>query len=262
MTTRADQAVSFGSATYDYDRYRIGPPPEIVDLLIPTPGEAVLDLAAGTGAMTRQLVGRIPTVFAVDPDRRMRDVLAEKCPGVTVLEGTAERIPLPDASVDAVVVASAWHWVDPELAIPEIVRVLRSAGTLGITWSRRDRSVPWVADLEAFRHSVTNTQDWIEDRVRYYLEEPWLPVGSPLADVEVASIPWTANLTRDEIVGLLTTYNGYLDAPAERKPELLKEFSRYVHDDARLGGQGQGQGQGQETVPVPMLTHYWRARLS
>src|SRR6202048_5273438 len=206
MTTRSDQAMSFGGATQDYDRSRVGPPPEIVDLLIPTPGEAVLDLAAGTGAMTRQLVGRIPTVFAVDPDRRMRDVLAEKCPSVTVLEGTAERIPLPDASVDAVVVASAWHWVDPELAIPELVRVLRPSGTLGITCTRRDSTVPWVADLEAFRHSATNTQDWIAGRVRHYLEEPWLPAGSPLADVEVAAIPWTADLTRDEIVCLLMTY--------------------------------------------------------
>jgi SAM-dependent methyltransferase len=255
VTTRSDQAVSFGGATQHYDRYRVGPPPEIVDLLIPTPGEAVLDLAAGTGAMTCRLVGRIPTVFAVDPDRRMRDVLVEKCPSVTVLEGTAERIPLPDASVDAVVVASAWHWVDPGLAIPEIIRVLRPAGTLGITWTRRDSSVPWVADLEAFRHSATNTQDWIAGRVRHYLEEPWLPAGSPLTDVEVASIPWTADLTRDEIVGLLMTYPGYLNTPAERKPAVQKEFSEYVHGDARLGDPDQ------ETVHVPMLTHYWRARL-
>jgi SAM-dependent methyltransferase len=253
MTTRADEAVAFGAVALDYDRFRVGPPPEIVDLIAPSSCETVLDLAAGTGALTRQLVGRYATVIAVDPDKRMRDVLVENCPSVDVLDGTAEEIPLPDGFVDAVMVASAWHWVDPELAIPEIARVLRPEGTLAITWSRRDRGVPWVADLEAFRVRVTHSRDWIEGRIREVLDKPWLPDDAPFTDVEVVSHPWTVELTRNQIVGLMTTYNSFIDTPDEDKPELLRQFAEYVHDDFRLDHQ--------DLVQVPMLTHLWRARL-
>jgi SAM-dependent methyltransferase len=245
------RATSFGGAAREYDRYRVGPPPEIVARITPSPCGSALDLGAGTGALTRLLLDRIPRVTAVEPDQRMRDVLAENCPGVTVLEGTAERIPLPDASVDAVVVSSAWHWMDPRRAIPEIGRVLRKSGTLGLVWNRRDRTVPWVSDLENFRRRVTRSDDQVEKNIRYYLEEPWLPDESPFADVEISALPWQATMTRNELCGLLTTFTGYITAPDERKPGIMREFTAYVNDDARLGSG--------DTVHVPMLCHYWRA---
>ena len=128
MDTAPERAKSFGAAAQDYDRYRVGPPAAIVAEVTPAHCEAVLDLGAGTGALTRHLVGRFPTVFAVEPDQRMRDVLTGSCPSAVALDGVAEKIPLPDASVDAVLVSSAWHWMDPALAIPEIARVLRPGG--------------------------------------------------------------------------------------------------------------------------------------
>ncbi len=179
MPTASERAKSFGVAARDYDRYRIGPPPGIVDAVTQPGCETVLDLGAGTGALTRLLVRRFSTVYAVEPDQRMREVLAENCPEAVVLDGVAERIPLPAASVDAVLVSSAWHWMDPTLAIPEIARVLRPEGMLGIIWNRRDRSVPWVADLEDFRRRWTNSDDRVETRIRYFLEEQWLPVEAP-----------------------------------------------------------------------------------
>ena len=247
------RATSFGTAAQDYDRYRVGLPAEVADGILPSGIAAALDLGAGTGAMTRRLIGRADRVYAVDPDPRMTRLLARNCPGVSVHEGTAEHIPLPDASVDAVVVASAWHWADPAAAIPEIARVLRPSGSLCIVWNRRDRSVPWVADLEALRRTVTGGDDWVEERIRYYISEPWLPAGSPFADVVIDAVPWTAALTKDEVARLLTTFHAYIGAPEDQKPDMLRKFVEHVAGDARIVADEGG------LVPVPMLCHVWRA---
>ena len=147
MPDRETRRLSFGSVATDYDRYRPSPPPQALDWLIPPGAQAVLDLAAGTGAVTRELVGRAPRVIAVEPDERMRAVRAARCPEAEVLAGRGEDIPLPDASVDAVVISSAWHWLDPERAVPEITRVLRVGGILGVMWISRDVRAPWVAEF-------------------------------------------------------------------------------------------------------------------
>ena len=138
----------------DYDRYRPPPPPEALDWLIPRGATAVLDLAAGTGAVTRLLAGRAEQVFAVEPDDRMRAVLAARCPEAVALAGRGEDIPLPDASVDAVVISSAWHWLDPDLAGPEIARVLRAGGALGVIWVSRDTRVDWVAEFNSLMRAA------------------------------------------------------------------------------------------------------------
>ncbi len=77
----------------------------------------------------------------------MRAVLTARCPGAEVLPGRGEDTPLPDASVDAVIVSAAWHWLDPDRAVPEIARVLRPGGRLGVLWVSRDVRVPWVAEF-------------------------------------------------------------------------------------------------------------------
>ena len=118
MTDRETRRLSFGSVATDYDRYRPSPPSAALDWLIPPGAQAVLDLAAGTGAVTRELIGRAHRVIAVEPDERMRAVLTARCPEAEVLAGRGEDIPLPDASVDAVVISAAWHWLDPERAVP------------------------------------------------------------------------------------------------------------------------------------------------
>lgn len=251
-----ERATSFGAAAGDYDRYRVGPPAEVVDRVLPAAMGSVLDLGAGTGAMTRRLVGRAARVYAVDPDPRMTELLARSCPGVDVREGTAEQIPLPPACVDAVVVASAWHWVNPDTAIPEVARVLRPGGTLCIVWNRRDRTVPWVADLEALRLDITGGDDFVEERIRHYLETPWLPAEAPFRNVRVQSQPWTAAMTKEELARLLTTFHAYISAPAERKPEMLRKLAAHVEGDERIVAVDEGGG---ALVRVPMVCHAWRA---
>ena len=142
VADRETRRLSFGSVATDYDRYRPPPPPQALDWLIPSGAQAVLDLAAGTGVVTRELIGRAARVIAVEPDERMRAVLADRCPLAEVLAGRGEDIPLPAASVDAVVISAAWHWLDPALAVPEITRVLRPGGRLGVIWVSRDMRVP------------------------------------------------------------------------------------------------------------------------
>jgi SAM-dependent methyltransferase/lysophospholipase L1-like esterase len=113
------------------------------------PGRRVLDLAAGTGTLTRLLRPSGADLVAVEPVAGMRAVLADAVPGVEVHDGTAEAIPLPDASVDAVVCAQAFHWFDAPRALTEIGRVLGPGGGLAVVFNIRDDDVPWVGRLTA-----------------------------------------------------------------------------------------------------------------
>lgn len=116
-------------------------------LLAIGPASTVLDLAAGTGKFTRVLVPTGARIVAVEPVAAMRERIAAQCPTVTVLEGTAEAIPLPDESVDAVTVAQAFHWFRGREALAEIRRVLRPGGGLALVWNVRDETVDWVRRL-------------------------------------------------------------------------------------------------------------------
>jgi SAM-dependent methyltransferase len=111
------------------------------------PGSRVLDLAAGTGKLTRRLAGDGATCVAVEPSASMRAVFRRVVPGVPVIGGTAERIPLVSGSMDVVVVAQAFHWFDPAQALADMARVLRPEGWLALVWNERDESDPSVAEL-------------------------------------------------------------------------------------------------------------------
>ena len=132
----------FGRAADAYERGRPDYPAAAVAFLVERldlrPGRVVLDLAAGTGKLTRLLVPSGADVIAVEPIAEMR----AKIENARVLEGTAEAIPLADASVDAVTVAQAFHWFRPEEALREIHRVLRPGGGLALVWNVRDESDP------------------------------------------------------------------------------------------------------------------------
>jgi SAM-dependent methyltransferase len=145
---RERRAKSFGGVADVYERARPEYPREAAAWLVES-AQAVLDLGAGTGKLTRVLVALGLDVVAVEPSEQMAAFLREAVPGVQVQPGTAEAIPLADRSVDAVVAGQAFHWFDPERALAEIARVLRPGGRLGLVWNVRDGRVPWVARLSA-----------------------------------------------------------------------------------------------------------------
>src|SRR5262245_6339605 len=126
--------MSFGAVAGEYDRLRPSPPSEAVDWLLPARRDVVVDLAAGTGLLTRALAGKVGQVIAVEPDERMRSVLQARSGDVEVLAGRGEAIPLPDASADAVFVSSDWHWMEPGLDAPESGWVMRGGGRFGGVW--------------------------------------------------------------------------------------------------------------------------------
>ncbi len=136
----------FASAAEAYERSRPGYPPEAIAWLADAagigPGSTVVDLAAGTGKPTRALVATGARLVAIEPVAPMRDLLAGLVPEATVLDGTAEAIPLPDSSADVVTVAQAFHWFDGPAALAEIHRVLRPGGALALVWNVRDLSHP------------------------------------------------------------------------------------------------------------------------
>jgi SAM-dependent methyltransferase len=186
----------------DYDRLRPGPPADALDWLVPAGCEVAVDLGAGTGLFSRALARRVGQVTAVEPDERMRAVLAARSPGVLVVAGRGEGIPLPDASADAVFVSSAWHWLDPEAAVPEIARVLRDGGRLGVTWTSRDRRVDWVAELDQRRRS------------RHQGYDVTLPRHAPFVKLATATFTFTRSMTVDDATGWMGTYSRMITAGA------------------------------------------------
>ena len=135
-----------------YDRGRPGYPAEAVAFVIETlgiaPGATVVDLAAGTGKLTRELVPTGAELIAIEPVAGMREVLSRSLPDVRVADGTAESLPLDDASADGVIVAQAFHWFDGPRALAELARVLRPGGRLSVVFNVRDERDPVQAALE------------------------------------------------------------------------------------------------------------------
>jgi SAM-dependent methyltransferase len=243
------RATSFGQVADDYDRVRPGPPDAALDWLVPQNCAVVADIAAGTGLFTRALQRRAAHVIAVEPDDRMRAVLAARSPGVRAVAGWGEAIPVPDASVDGVFVSSAWHWLDPARAVPEIARVLRDGGRLGVIWTTRDRRVDWVAELDMLRRpqAVRSAGDARSQLRRRH--EVTLPGDAPLENIASASFAFIRTMTVGDAVDWLGTYSGVITAPAgERAAGLARAREALLR---RANGNGM--------IELPMLATCWRA---
>jgi ubiquinone/menaquinone biosynthesis C-methylase UbiE len=154
-----DWAHSFGGVAEAYERGRPTYPAEAARWLLGDQPLTVLELGAGTGKLTRVLVELGHDVHATDPDADMLAVLETRLPEVRTAVASAEEIPLPDESVDAVVAAQAFHWFDLDRALPEIARVLRPEGIVCLLWNQRDEKIPWVRRLGA----LIGTQEQLRD---------------------------------------------------------------------------------------------------
>jgi SAM-dependent methyltransferase len=187
----------------------------------------VLDLAAGTGKLTRLLVARFARVVAVEPSAPMRDVLGEALPGAEAVDGTAEAIPLADGSVDAVFVGEAFHWFQTADAAREIARVLRPGGGLGLLWNHptwTEEEFPWLADFrrltaglrEAFGPMPIAAAPWEEvlDGLRVF---------EPLRQAEAHH---DQVVDADGFVAMIASWTWIVALPDDRRAELLAQ----VHD--------------------------------
>jgi ubiquinone/menaquinone biosynthesis C-methylase UbiE len=157
--------LAFGSVAETYERRRPTYPAALVEWLVERlglrPGTTIVDLGAGTGKLARDLVPSGARVVAVEPLAQMRAQLEAVVPDAEVLAGTAEQLPLPDGSVDAVVAASAFHWFETEQALAEIHRVLVPGGALATVGNGRDLSDPLQRGVQAIVGRYLPTADEI-----------------------------------------------------------------------------------------------------
>ena len=233
----------------DYDRLRPGPPDAALDWLVPEGCATAVELGAGTGLFTRALARRAGQVIAVEPDDRMRAVLAARSAGVRAVAGRGEEIPVPDASADGVFVSSAWHWLDHDVAVPEIARVLRDGGRLGVTWASRDRLADWVAELDTIRQRRGARQARDEDGRPRRGHEVTLPDGAPFRNVASASFTFSRTMTVDDLVDWLGTHSGFITAPDEERAAGLARAREALLPRADANG----------FIEVPMRSTCWRA---
>jgi SAM-dependent methyltransferase len=211
----------------DYERGRPGYPSEVVDLLgLPT-ASTVLDLGAGTGKLTRLLATAFGRVVAVEPAEAMRRQLATLCPGAQVLAGSAEEIPLADASVEAVFAAEAFHWFDGERALAEIVRVLRPRGAFVLMWNLpAGPTEPSIAAVDQVVHerAPRNLEyDPGDLNSTRYTSGEWRAAfaGSPFEELQEARLPNSQTLDRHGMVAFLASMGWIADLPdADRLPLL------------------------------------------
>ncbi|MBO4205914.1 class I SAM-dependent methyltransferase [Micromonospora echinofusca] len=228
--TDTTQALSFGAAAGEYDRFRPGYPAPAVAWAVGTDGPArVVDLGAGTGILSRVLLGLGHTVTPVEPDPGMRAQLAAATPGTTALSGSAEAVPLPDGWADAVVAGQAYHWFDRERAHPEIARLLRPGGMFAPIWNIRDDSVDWVAALSR-----------IVGGPGYRAEDSLGQVGDSFGDrfgpVERAEFRHHVTLGPEQLLGMLRTRSYHLTADATRQRELDRAVRELTTDHPDLAG--------------------------
>ena len=249
----AVQSCSFGAVADEYDRLRPGPSDEALDWLIPAGASDVLEVGAGTGILTRLLAGRVAHVTAVEPDDRMRHVLAGRADGVEVLAGHAEQLPVDSSSYDMVIAASAWHWVDEERAVPEVARVLRPGGRLSLVWSGPDRSLDWMRSLWAggIVFAPEDAAEMDARRRRRHVVNVGIGGKSPFLEPETALFRWSRPMTKEDVLALATTYSAVIVMEEDARRQHLEAMATYLDTHEPLAGA--------DVIDVPMRSYCWRA---
>ncbi len=250
VTIHPSAARGFDAGAEAYERGRPAYSAEAVARLVGElaigPASRVVDLAAGTGKLTRMLAPTGASIVAVEPVEGMRRQLVHLLPEVEILNGTAEAMPIADGSIDAVTVGQAFHWFDGDRALPEIHRVLRRGGGLGLIWQARDPVRPWIERLNEIidraddGHPRFRTGAWRAAFERSGLFEPLESAdyrtvqrgGIELFVDRVASISYVAAM------------------PDDRRAAVLDEVNRLLATDPDTAGR--------EVIELPYVAHvYW-----
>jgi SAM-dependent methyltransferase len=204
-------ARSFGPVADAYERNRPLYAEAAVDWIAHRlPLRDVLDLAAGTGKLTRQLLARGANVVAVEPDPDMRATFRRVVPGVDILDGRAEAIPLADGAVDVVTVGQAFHWFDRDDALGEMHRVTRPGGGFALLWNRWSGDDPILAQLD----------EVLADRRPSFAREP--------VEGEVRTFEQRRHMAREEIVGWAESSSAFVNAPRDVQERMRARMHEIV----------------------------------
>lgn len=235
---RERRARSFGGVADEYERGRPEYPREAVEWLI---GEArdVIDLGAGTGKLTRGIVALGRDVAAIEPSEPMAARLRAAVPEARVLAGSAEQIPLPDECADAVVAGQAFHWFDPPRALPEIARVLRPGGTLGLVWNKRDTEVPWVRRVSEL---VSGSEVW------HQRSSASVSASGLFGELEEARFRHEQRLERQELLDLALSRSSVATLAERERAQVLDAVGRLYDEVAGTDG-----------LVLPYVTFAYRA---
>jgi SAM-dependent methyltransferase len=227
-----NHASSFGAAAVAYSEHR----PDYAQAAVrwaldPAPGPRVLDLGAGTGKLTATLVALGADVTAVEPDPAMLTELRRTLPAVRALPGSAEAIPLPDASVDAVLAGNAMHWFDMAVAGPEIARVLTPGGVLAGLWNLMDDRVEWVAELARISGSAAigprdTPASWGAETAEAHL--PKTGAAARFGSPEQVEFAHGQRRTADTLVATIATRAGMLVMPEQERAATLGRIRAFL----------------------------------
>lgn len=234
-------ARSFGPWAAAYDRGRPAYPRDAAAWLVGRGAAEILELGAGTGKLTTELVALGHDVRATDPDEAMLEVLRERVPGVRTSVGTAEHIAAGDRSVDVVVAAQAFHWFDLDRALPEIARVLKPGGVLALVWNQRDERIPWVRRLGA----IIDSHDQLREPAQALVE------SELFGFVEERDFKIWQDVNRETIADLVLSRSVVTvldpDARAAKVAEVLAFYDDY--------------GRGMDGMQLPYVTRCFRAKV-
>jgi ubiquinone/menaquinone biosynthesis C-methylase UbiE len=243
----SELAFSFGRIAAEYDDVRPEYDPAALDraeqVLGLTSESCAVDLAAGSGKLTRALVPRFAEVVAVEPNEEMRAVLAGRSAGIKVLAGTAERMPLPDDSADAVFVGDAFHWFDGPAAVAELERVLRPQGGVALLWNH------WWSDGDD--RMVNTLEPSLPTGAQALFDEVYFSSGRAAARAGMAAPPeafagdsWeplteeafsrTTELSGGEVVDLYATVSAVASLPPAERQELKRKVLALLEPSYRL----------------------------
>ena len=244
MNVHETAAKAWGESAELYDRARPGYPPDAIDFLHELglgPDSDVLDLAAGTGKLTRALIAAGARVTAVEPLFAMRQMLQQRLPEATVMEGTAERIPAEDASMDLVTVAQAFHWFAAAPAMAEIARVLKPGGGFAAIWNVRDESVEWMAMIgELIGEPRQQTPSHLSEDWR----KPFDAEGGPFDPLRLETYKHRQEVTRADAVDVFASRSYVASLPEAERGRLLERVAEQVPKTDR--------------VEIPYITElYW-----
>lgn len=236
-----DYALSFGAVVDSYDRGRPSYPRQAAAWLAGDAPVSVLELGAGTGKLTEQLVALGHDVHATDPDAAMLARLADHLPDVRTSQASAEEIPAGDRSYDVVVSAQAFHWFDLDKALPEIARVLKPGGRLSLVWNQRDERVPWVRRLGA----IIGTQEQLREPAAA------LEASALFGEVEEAEFRFRQQIDQHSIKDLVLSRSNIATLPAEQREAKVAEV-------VALYGE---YGRGMDGMQLPYATRCFRTRV-